>query len=368
MLAPGRLQTTILGPQLAALSTRQFQLPGNAATQSTAPRRRFRKMCSSVLYEERLTGAALPRAAPEPPTSSTSASPEWESPSSSVDSKELSRRMKISAANRGRTPWNKGKNLSEQVREKIRQRTFEAMQRPEVRARMAEANQHRLPHREDVKERIRTVLRERVASAKEVIAQQAVLIVDDMRLSDDAVERGAAEHPEALDVIGRMAWRHLKRDFELLHAKWKANHNDFRSQLSARFLQLEERAQKRHRQGAARRAAKTAQGKVSRALAMQAKLKSAREKLAAAEATLKKVAPFKGALQANPTANSDALQKIMKIESLVATLRAQVGALTDAMAPLEQYLVPQGTKPSGEYALKMTKTADARVAAVGQKH
>jgi hypothetical protein len=314
-----------------------------------------------VAYEDRPTVSTASATSPSPSPSSSSSSSSSSSPSSpsasanpksaaqdgkksmpdgwadfsSIADKEMARRMKISAANRGRTPWNKGRNLTREVREKIRQRTFEAMQRPDVRARMAEANQHRLPHSEAVKQRIRDVLREKVALSKEQISQQTLLVLEDMKKSNDPEERRIGECPAAADVISRAAWRYLKRDFGNLHEKWLSNHNDFRKLVISRFLELEEREKKKRR-----RKPRSSQGKVARALATQKKLSSAREKLAMAESTLKKVAPIKAQLQANPDANPEVLHKVMEIESLVTQLRSNVVALNAAMAPLEQYLSP----------------------------
>jgi hypothetical protein len=306
--------------------------PTPQGKRSHARSRHRLQWCTSVAYEDRPTvstaSATSPSLSPSASSSSSAsatpksaaqdgknAMPDGWADFSSIADKEVARRMKISAANRGRTPWNKGRNLTREVREKIRQRTFEAMQRPDVRARMAEANQHRLPHSEAVKQRIRDVLREKVALSE---------------------ERRISECPATADVISRAAWRYLKRDFGNLHEKWLSNHNDFRKLVIARFLELEEREKKKRK-----RKPRSSQGKVARALATQKKLSSAREKLAMAESTLKKVAPIKAQLQANPDANPEVLHKVMEIESLVTQLRSNVVALNAAMAPLQQYLSPE---------------------------
>ncbi|KAK9838533.1 hypothetical protein WJX81_005953 [Elliptochloris bilobata] len=52
---------------------------------------------------------------------------------------EQLRRQRISRANRGRTPWNVGRPHSAELRKKIAERTFAAMQRPEVRAKLEQA-------------------------------------------------------------------------------------------------------------------------------------------------------------------------------------------------------------------------------------
>lgn len=50
-----------------------------------------------------------------------------------LPAEEVARRMKISAVNRGRQPWNKGKSRDPEVRAKIAEKTREAMRSPEIR-------------------------------------------------------------------------------------------------------------------------------------------------------------------------------------------------------------------------------------------
>ncbi|KAL2496464.1 hypothetical protein Fot_40221 [Forsythia ovata] len=54
------------------------------------------------------------------------------------DEKEIQRRRKIGLANKGKVPWNKGRKHSEETRERIKQRTKEALKDPKVRKKMSE--------------------------------------------------------------------------------------------------------------------------------------------------------------------------------------------------------------------------------------
>jgi hypothetical protein len=332
--------------------------------------RQQRLWCGAIAYDERPSAVAalphIPAAVPAaastlPVTNGDVERPDHEVPEG-VGDKERTRRMKISAANRGRTPWNKGRSLPESVREKIRQRTFEAMQRPEVRARMAEANQHRPPHRQEVKDRIRLVLKERVAEAKAVITTEANKILVAMAVSSDPIERSMAEQEDAAEIVSRVTWRFIKRDFESTFEKWESNDSGFRTYMVTRFAELAERGiKRRNSNGTVRRkaATKSSSGKVRRAVATQKKLQDAKEKLAQAETALANVLPMKPKLAGNP----EALQKVINIEAAVPKLRDQVAALTDAMAPLQQYLTPTPTSAAG-FVMQQQAAAAAETAAI----
>uniref|UniRef100_A0A7C9ABL1 Nuclease associated modular domain-containing protein n=1 Tax=Opuntia streptacantha TaxID=393608 RepID=A0A7C9ABL1_OPUST len=54
--------------------------------------------------------------------------------SEEIDEKEKSRRVKISKANKGKMPWNKGRKHSPETLQRIRERTKLALQDPEVKA------------------------------------------------------------------------------------------------------------------------------------------------------------------------------------------------------------------------------------------
>ncbi|KAK3030280.1 hypothetical protein RJ639_039863, partial [Escallonia herrerae] len=72
------------------------------------------------------------------------------------DHKENQRRRKIGLANKGKVPWNKGIKHSAETRERIRQRTKEALRDPKVRKKMSECPR---AHSKRTKARIRSSLR-----------------------------------------------------------------------------------------------------------------------------------------------------------------------------------------------------------------
>lgn len=359
---PAAFSQRILASVRLAQPSTSLSLPSILVTSThNSSARRRHLWCAAIAYDERSTSVAALHEVPAPSTALPLTNDddaveraEHEVPEG-VGDKERTRRMKISAANRGRTPWNKGRSLPESVREKIRQRTFEAMQRPEVRARMAEANQHRPPHRQEVKDRIRSVLKERVAEAKAVISVEAVKILEALAASSNPAERAMAEQEDALDIISRVTWRFIKRDFEMTFKKWENNENGFRTYMVTRFAEMAERGVKRRNANGAmrRKPAKTSSGKVRRAVATQKKLQVAKDKLAQAETALANVLPMKPKL----VGNTEALQKVENIEAAVPKLRDQVAALQDAMAPLQQYLTPTATSAAGFVIQQQAATA-----------
>lgn len=73
-----------------------------------------------------------------------------------LSEKEIERRRKIGAANKGKTPWTKGRKLTKEHRQLIKQRTIEALRDPKVKKKMLG---HRQLHRQSSKDKISAALR-----------------------------------------------------------------------------------------------------------------------------------------------------------------------------------------------------------------
>ncbi|CAN6470005.1 unnamed protein product [Victoria cruziana] len=65
--------------------------------------------------------------------------------SDGMDVREKSRRLKISKANKGKVPWNKGRKHSEETRQKIQERTKLAMQDPKVKMKLVKLGHTQSP-------------------------------------------------------------------------------------------------------------------------------------------------------------------------------------------------------------------------------
>jgi hypothetical protein len=273
-----------------------------------------------------------------------------------LSEKEKNRRKKISQANKGKVPWNKGKNMTEEMKAKISQRTYEAMQRPDVRARMKKANANRAPHSEEVRKRIREVLRKRADEAKAIIADQTVMILDDMEHSKDENERSIVGHKDAHDVIGRLAWRLLHRDFETMHEKWQCNTDGFRDAVVARFQELESRKLRRRKRAPSKKklTSKASSPKLKAAEDARNKLAQAEEKLQSVEQAIVRLQDLKVAYKDRPESLSVVLQKESQTTELLCKLREQVNLLHQAMAPFENSLDLEPSQLKSENSLSST--------------
>ncbi|KAL6618686.1 hypothetical protein ACP70R_033825 [Stipagrostis hirtigluma subsp. patula] len=84
-----------------------------------------------------------------------------------LSEKEIERRRKIGAANKGKVPWTKGRKWSEEHKKLIKQRTTEALRDPKVRKKMLGHRQlHRQVSKEKISAALRKVWKRRIVSVK----------------------------------------------------------------------------------------------------------------------------------------------------------------------------------------------------------
>lgn len=262
-----------------------------------------------------------------------------------VSEKEMNRREKISRANKGKVPWNKGKNMTEEVKAKISQKTYEAMQRPDVRARMKKANANRAPHSDEVRKRIREVLRKRADDARRVITLQTEYIVTAMEESEDPREQDIARNnTNAREIIGKLAWRVLHRDFETMYDKWEHNTDGFRDAVILRFEELGRRKKPRKKKVSKIKETARTQDKTRQ------KIVQAEEKLQSVEEALAKLKTLKAAYKDNPESLSIVVQKEVQTTDLLEKLREQVDLLHKSMetSPVETSVQQQPPKQQVE--------------------
>ncbi|WJX93957.1 hypothetical protein P8452_75429 [Trifolium repens] len=110
--------------------------------------------------------------------------------------KERKRRMRIGLANKGKVPWNKGREHTAETREKIRMRTIEALKNPKVKKKMAEHPPHY--HSDQIKVKIsysqRRVWQERLKSKR---VQEQPFLLWEQNIANAAKKGGIGQ--EELD-------------------------------------------------------------------------------------------------------------------------------------------------------------------------
>ncbi|CAI5462077.1 unnamed protein product [Closterium sp. Yama58-4] len=137
--------------------------------------------------------------------------------------KEKRRRGRISEANKGKVPWNKGRQWSAEVRAKIRERTKQAMSNPEVRERLRD-------HGHTQSAETRSLIRERMRAAwqrkkQERLAAQALLAEWQGELAAAAQVGLAGDRVLVRCGNGRVVYadeseEHRRRISEAIKAKW----------------------------------------------------------------------------------------------------------------------------------------------------
>ncbi|CAM0953476.1 unnamed protein product [Alopecurus aequalis] len=83
-----------------------------------------------------------------------------------LSEQEIERRRKIGAANKGKAPWTKGRKLSIEHKQLIKQRTIEALNDPKVRKKMGHRQLHRQASKEKISAALRKIWERRMVSVK----------------------------------------------------------------------------------------------------------------------------------------------------------------------------------------------------------
>ncbi|KAA8541569.1 hypothetical protein F0562_022721 [Nyssa sinensis] len=126
--------------------------------------------------------------------------------SEKVNEKEKLRRMRISIANKGNTPWNKGKKHSPEILQRIRERTRLAMQDPKVKMKLVN-----LGHAQSKETRIKIGVGVRMGweRRREKLMLQETCYFEWQKLITEASRRGfvgqkgTREHPSLLSKGGK---------------------------------------------------------------------------------------------------------------------------------------------------------------------
>ncbi|KAG2328163.1 hypothetical protein Bca4012_037198 [Brassica carinata] len=127
-----------------------------------------------------------------------------------VDERERLRRMRISKANSGNTPWNKGRKHSPETLQKIRERTKIAMQNPKIKMKLANLGH---AQNEETRLKIGEGVRMRWARRKEMRKVQETCRFEWQNLLAEAARKGYTDEQEfqwdsykILDQQNQLEW------------------------------------------------------------------------------------------------------------------------------------------------------------------
>merc|ERR1719420_457789 len=180
------------------------------------------------------------------PSSSVSVSPSSSAPPpedlpvgngyGSTPEREAARRKRISDANRGKVPWNKGRKHRPETLERIRQRTRAALQQPKVREKLRKAAAGRR-HGAGTKAKIRAsrlATVERGKRARELVREHRKLIqgiwednlsiqVRRERLREERLEERRRRKKRAGEAVkGEKSAEHRAKISRAIKAKWES--------------------------------------------------------------------------------------------------------------------------------------------------
>lgn len=130
--------------------------------------------------------------------------------SEEVDEREKLRRMRISKANKGNTPWNKGRKHSPETLQRIRERTKLAMQNPKVKMKLAN-----IGHAQSEETRVKIAVGVRMGwqRRREKLLVQETCLFDWQNIIAEAARKGFHEEDE-------LQWDSYKILNEQLQQEW----------------------------------------------------------------------------------------------------------------------------------------------------
>ncbi|KAJ9190479.1 hypothetical protein P3X46_001677 [Hevea brasiliensis] len=130
--------------------------------------------------------------------------------STELDERERLRRIRISKANRGNTPWNKGRKHSAETLQRIRERTKLAMQNPKIKMKLAKLGH---AQSEETRMKIGAGVRMRWQKHREKMTVQETCVFEWQNLIAEASRRGYLGEEE-------LQWDSYKILREKLEVEW----------------------------------------------------------------------------------------------------------------------------------------------------
>ncbi|KNA04000.1 hypothetical protein SOVF_203790 [Spinacia oleracea] len=136
-----------------------------------------------------------------------------EEDSEEVAEREKLRRKRISKANKGNTPWNKGRKHSPETLQRIRERTRLAMQNPKVKMKLANIGHSQTP---ETREKIGVGVRLGWQKRREKLLLQETCLFDWQNLIAESARKGLLEEEE-------LQWDSYQVMNERLQQEWLAS-------------------------------------------------------------------------------------------------------------------------------------------------
>ncbi|KAK9818619.1 hypothetical protein WJX74_002925 [Apatococcus lobatus] len=266
--------------------------------------------------------------------------PEPEDLNPAVSATELARRKKISNANRGKVPWNKGVPRTEEEKQKIKTSVQLAMQRPEIQGRLKtwQGRSHSSETKELLSQRLKEVHSEKRQTVPKPRPKKRTKVV---RSAED----------EALAKEERR-----QKLSEAIKAKWKDP--EYRAKMDATIAArtgngggLTSTPSFRQRRNEARRAKtaqKNADAKAELAFARErlCKLNNARRQAAELDAAINKLRSEMHLFRSDPDAEERALAAIAKAEWTRDNAQAAIAGLAGQSPSLQELMDAAGAQPA----------------------